>query len=939
MSIQNYLNQIKNAIFGKDIRQAIYDAIKQCYDDASINNDNANMEVKLARGIYQTLKDRLNNNEENIKNNSSKIEEKADKITTQSIQQQVNNLVLGAVGDGNNAEVIQARGSYALLNERLNAEEKILQEARALLLYKNVYNEYRISSTLGNKTKEQVTTEGPNGYINVEVQYDESSGSRIVEFFGDYKIKDVEEINITVLSETSASFVSLGLGFNWSMMKTVSLDKGVEKTVTLKPSDIPQGQPNNIIRIGFGTYNGSLTKGKFKFEIKYKSTNTSSLADKSRKSDYATSALSTTNAGVIPININNIYETQDGLLKEKDKDNNIILTNTCLNTNDYFWCGYHIQINFDDIKELDSNFALNFKQISGVRPNRMYILKSRVDWNPSAEPIGVDLLSASQYVNLYELIEKSGYLEKFKVLKSIFILVGVQPNTSINNNPFVWSIKPVLENRNSLVFATNYSKRLKEETKELINNFVYENNTMFPIGVKIVPINNFLVRNDNNNLYKINNLSNGWINVKKESTELGTAYAGVYAKFTYDNINDLDGDFIIRYKHNKGVQPNTKILLYDVTDWGNSATSGTIYIGENIKYNLKSLLTSDSSKTYSTRKYFYICMVHYNSSGVSDIMDFDIRIDFIPKNKNVVIATELDENYRKNLIDEVSSEVNGYNNYITCWGDSLTAGGGWTTRLGELLGLPVFNGGTGGENSLCIMARQGGDSMIVNNITIPATTDPVLIASRSVDGGIPTQINGAKVTPLLQGGAHVNPCYIGDIKGTLKWTGSSYADMEGTWTFTRAEAGEQVIINRPTSIRTDFDINRNAPKLMVIFIGQNGGWSNLDDLVNQHKMMINHSNAKNVIILGLSSGSKAERAEYETRMKKEFGRYFISLREYLSTYGLADAGIEPTETDKQMMAEGKTPQSLLSDTVHYNTQCKTVIGNMLAKKVKDLNIV
>ncbi|MDU2489629.1 MAG: polysaccharide deacetylase family protein [Clostridium celatum] len=75
MSIQNYLNQIKNAVFGKDVRQSIYDAIKQCYDDASIEHDNANMEVKLARGAHDTLNERLTSVEENIKNNSEQLAE------------------------------------------------------------------------------------------------------------------------------------------------------------------------------------------------------------------------------------------------------------------------------------------------------------------------------------------------------------------------------------------------------------------------------------------------------------------------------------------------------------------------------------------------------------------------------------------------------------------------------------------------------------------------------------------------------------------------------------------------------------------------------------------------------------------------------------------------------------------------------------------------
>ena len=64
MSITNKLNQIKNAIYGKEVRGAIHDAIKQVYDDASVNHNNANMEVKMARGTHNTLNDRLDNVDE-----------------------------------------------------------------------------------------------------------------------------------------------------------------------------------------------------------------------------------------------------------------------------------------------------------------------------------------------------------------------------------------------------------------------------------------------------------------------------------------------------------------------------------------------------------------------------------------------------------------------------------------------------------------------------------------------------------------------------------------------------------------------------------------------------------------------------------------------------------------------------------------------------------
>lgn len=81
MSIQNYLNQIKSAVFGKDVRQSIHDAIKQCYDDASIDHDNANMEVKLARGSHDTLNERFTSVEENIKNNSEQLEQMENNIS------------------------------------------------------------------------------------------------------------------------------------------------------------------------------------------------------------------------------------------------------------------------------------------------------------------------------------------------------------------------------------------------------------------------------------------------------------------------------------------------------------------------------------------------------------------------------------------------------------------------------------------------------------------------------------------------------------------------------------------------------------------------------------------------------------------------------------------------------------------------------------------
>ena len=76
-NITNYLNKIKTAVYGKDVRGAIHDAIKQVYDDASVNHDNANMEVKMARGTHNTLNDRLDKSEQKLDETNAQLSHKA----------------------------------------------------------------------------------------------------------------------------------------------------------------------------------------------------------------------------------------------------------------------------------------------------------------------------------------------------------------------------------------------------------------------------------------------------------------------------------------------------------------------------------------------------------------------------------------------------------------------------------------------------------------------------------------------------------------------------------------------------------------------------------------------------------------------------------------------------------------------------------------------
>ena len=226
-----------------------------------------------------------------------------------------------------------------------------------------------------------------------------------------------------------------------------------------------------------------------------------------------------------------------------------------------------------------------------------------------------------------------------------------------------------------------------------------------------------------------------------------------------------------------------------------------------------------------------------------------------------------------------------------------------------------------------------------------------ITASIIYDGALFAALFG--LTPLLQGGAHVNPVKIGEVEGTLRWTGTNYADTNGIWTFTRSAAGEAVTIKRPTAVRTAFDRLHNQPsEVMILFIGQNGGYADLTDLIRMHQQMISHFKGKEYLVLGLSSGTESQRAEYEKQMKQAFGRRFVSLREYLahpvydtdgktviSCYGLDDAGLDPTDADIERIKQGQVPQTLLADSVHYTAATKTVIGTMLYKKMIELGIL
>jgi hypothetical protein len=285
--------------------------------------------------------------------------------------------------------------------------------------------------------------------------------------------------------------------------------------------------------------------------------------------------------------------------------------------------------------------------------------------------------------------------------------------------------------------------------------------------------------------------------------------------------------------------------------------------------------------------------------------------------------------------------------FICTWGDSLTAGGGgsgttYPDVLDSLLGedYQVINCGIGGENTLTIAARQGGIPMLLAHaVELPADNSNVIIGDR--DHSFISSWNNQTVRPLLQGGeSTINNCIINDIECILGWTGKAWNDPEGRYTIQRVVAAATPATLKEKSLIFTSSMKQYRNLFAnVFFIGQNLGYADNADLVSQYKAMIRFSSSDKYVILGLTSGTKAERAALETVMTKEFGAQYINLRDYLSTQGLQDAGINPTQADIEAMAEGKTPPSLLHDHVHFNAKGYELIGRLIYKHFIYLGII
>ena len=286
------------------------------------------------------------------------------------------------------------------------------------------------------------------------------------------------------------------------------------------------------------------------------------------------------------------------------------------------------------------------------------------------------------------------------------------------------------------------------------------------------------------------------------------------------------------------------------------------------------------------------------------------------------------DTFEQRIIDlENNSQNEGYDYGLIAWGDSLTAGAGGTKSYpqvcAEALGINYLNCGVGGETANTISARQGG-----NNAVIPAGS-----INKAYDEL--TDIFGGTIAPLLQGSGNGSgdKLYINGIECSL-----SYDSTTEKWTISGYTGGETAV-----PLMGKFRGSSYMGNIVVIFVGQNGvhvdGQSDVTPLITIIKSMIAHIPHNRYIVMGLSSGTSAQRDYVDARYLVEFGNNFFPTRKMLVNYGLDLEGIVPTTQDEEDIAVGTVPDSLRVDNVHLNTAGYHALGMMLADKIRGMGFV
>ena len=125
--------------------------------------------------------------------------------------------------------------------------------------------------------------------------------------------------------------------------------------------------------------------------------------------------------------------------------------------------------------------------------------------------------------------------------------------------------------------------------------------------------------------------------------------------------------------------------------------------------------------------------------------------------------------------------------------------------------------------------------------------------------------------------------------------------------------------------------------LPIIFMGQNGYFTSPEDLIEQQQAILGtYEDQSRFLILGLTTGTAAERKELEEKMEAQWGERYINLREILSSSRVYSFQVTVLDFDKKQMQEGRVPSCLRNDDVHLNGAGYRAVAEVIYERLKKL---
>jgi hypothetical protein len=329
-------------------------------------------------------------------------------------------------------------------------------------------------------------------------------------------------------------------------------------------------------------------------------------------------------------------------------------------------------------------------------------------------------------------------------------------------------------------------------------------------------------------------------------------------------------------------------------------------------------------------------------------------------------VTAIQDEYDKDM-----QTVADYLPGIVCWGDTLTLGDSASVSYPYVLqkyidtyindvydfrstiddaddysrldwdeykvSIPVVNMGAGDETSSTVLGRSGAVPFVTaSEMTIPAGTTPVTIELVSK--------NGKSVNPLTGGTAGVNNVVIDGIEGTLAIDSSYYSSSVASYTFTRAEAGAELVVPAGTVVKTAAT-DEYTNYIHIVCIGTYGGFDTVDELVQQTKALVARQtqNSDRFIVLGLCSVNGYTSYTYmmdqiDTAMTQAFGSRYINVRKYLCGDGFTESGLTKTSSDTSAISSSVLPPSfrLSTNSVELNSSANRVLAKAIFNRMTSL---